>query len=487
MIPFLERLYFQKITKNNTINLMQNLQHMPNHRFNVQDYKKVLVWGLGVNGGGEGVAAYFAKLGAEVLVTDMKSSEDLAEVVKRLSIYPNVKFNLGKHEESDFLWADIIIRNPAIPPKAPLLKFCADNNKLVEMELSLFLKICKGKTIGITGTRGKSTTTALITDMLQKSGLKVLTGGNNRISLLQQLDQIDEETIVVIEMSSFQLSGVTSSPNVAVVTNMYPDHLNWHWDMQDYINAKLNIIKFQSESDAAVINLDNEITSTDFAPQVKGQKITFGKNDVADYRIAEDGLYNSENLKIIEWEKCVLGGEHNRYNLAGAVAAALACEAELSKVQDVAYSFTGLEYRQQQIAEINGIKFINDTTATTPEGVLAALERFSTLGKIHLIAGGVNKDLDLINLAVGINRHCSSLHLLAGTFYDEILPKLNSNLKQIVTGPHEVFSEATKAAFNAASAGDYVILSPGAASFNMFKNEFDRGEQFNSVVKSLAA
>lgn len=461
---------------------------MQTTNFDIQSYNKVLVWGLGVNGGGEGVAAYFAKLGADVLVTDMKSSEDLTDVVTRLSVYPNIKFNLGKHEESDFVWADIIIRNPAIPPKAPLLKFCADNNKLVEMELSLFLKLCKGRTIGITGTRGKSTTTALITEMLKHAGLKVLTGGNNRISLLQQLDQIDQDTIVVIEMSSFQLAGVTSSPNVAVVTNMYPDHLNWHWDMEDYIQSKLNILKFQSENDIAIVNAGNQITKERFIPKIKFAKSTFGlsENSNADYKIAADGLYNQDGEQVLDWAKCALGGEHNKYNLAAAASAALAAGAKISDVQAVAYTFTGLEYRQQQIAEINGVKFINDTTATTPEGVLAALARFSQVGKVHLIAGGVNKDLDLTELALGINQQVASLHLLSGTFYDEILPKLSSDLKEKLTGPHEVFGEAIKAAFSMAEPGDYVILSPGAASFNMFKNEFDRGEQFNSLVKELS-
>lgn len=458
---------------------------MPNSR--IQSYNKVLVWGLGVNGGGEGVAAYFAERGAEVLVTDMKSAEDLSDVVNRLSIYPNIRFNLGKHEEADFLWADIIIRNPAIPPKAPLLKFCADNHKLVEMELSLFLKLCPGKTIGITGTRGKSTTTALITEMLKHAGLKVLTGGNNRISLLQQLDQIDKDTTVVIEMSSFQLAGVTSSPNVAVVTNMYPDHLNWHWDMEDYIQSKLNILKFQSVSDVAVANVDNQISAGRFIPNIKSRKIAFGadKRSNVDYMINSDGLYDQDSQQILDWQKCILGGEHNQYNLAAATAAALSAGAQLTDVQAIAYSFAGLEYRQQQVAEINGIKFINDTTATTPEGVLAALARFSKLGKVHLIAGGVNKDLDLTNLASGINQQVTSLHLLAGTFYDEILQKLDDKCKQRLTGPHQNFGEAITAAFAQAQAGDYVILSPGAASFNMFKNEFDRGQQFNNFIKTL--
>jgi UDP-N-acetylmuramoylalanine--D-glutamate ligase len=216
--------------------------------------KKILIWGLGANEGAVGVAKFFASHGASIRATDMKKREALEESIKALSEFPDIEYILGEHREEDFLWADIIMRNPAIPPSAPLLKFALNNGKQVEMELSLFMKYCKAHIVGITGTRGKTTTTALITKILEDAGLKVTTGGNNRTPLLLQLETLTSDTYIVIEMSSFQLSNCTTSPEVIVVTNIYPDHLNWHPDMVDYIKSKANIVRFQKNSDIAVLN-----------------------------------------------------------------------------------------------------------------------------------------------------------------------------------------------------------------------------------------
>lgn len=426
--------------------------------------QKVLIWGLGISSSGE----FFARHAKDVRITDLKSKDELKEFIEPLEKYSNIEYVLGEHREQDFSWVDLILRAPGILPSVKWLQFALDNGKKVEMELSLFLQLCPGKTIAVTGTRGKSTTTALITAMLKGDGRKVTTGGNNQIPLLNQLDEIDPETWVVIEASSFQLSWLAHSkisPHVAVVTNLYPDHLNWHSNLGGYFTSKGNLLRFQKPDDLAILNgRDNKVMQR-FGRLGEGEKIKF------------DWLLR--DLKL------TLQGEHNRANFAAARATAQAIGVSEEAIQQVARNFTGLPARQEVIGTFDKITYVNDTTATMPEGLIACLNRFGRDEgrRIHLIFGGMNKDLDLTPLIKYLEKYLASGHVFKGNFYEQLYPKLSNKLQEKIYGPFGSMSGAVASARSQAKPGGYVILSPAAASFNLFQDEWDRGRQFKEAVK----
>jgi len=450
--------------------------------------QKILIWGLGANEGAVGVAKFFARHGALIRATDMKPREALEESIKALSEFPDIEYILGEHREEDFLWADIIMRNPAIPPSAPLLKFALEHDKQVEMELSLFMKYCNAKIVGITGTRGKTTTTALITKLMEDSGLKVTTGGNNRTPLLLQLETLTPDMYIIIEMSSFQLSNCTTSPEVAVVTNIYPDHLNWHPDMHDYISSKANIVRFQKAGDYAILNADNEKVIQYFKNGEHsglGKKLLYGKT--GDRVTIKDRSVCLDGQEYITEDELLIKGEHNLYNVAGAVTTGLALKIDTESIKKSILGFKGVTYRQENVGVVNGITFINDTTATTPEGLMVCLDRFvRDEGKrVHLIMGGVDKLFGFDKILPYLEKYPVSIHMFAGSFYDNIQKVLSDQIKAKMYGPFDTMESAFNSAVSKASEGDLVILSPCAASFNMFKNEFDRGDQFNTLVRNL--
>ncbi len=432
----------------------QNLRHL-----------KVLIWGLGISGGGVNIAKYFLTHGSEVRITDLKTETELAESIQELKGFENIQYTLGEHREKDFLWADLIIKNPAIPPSSKWNHFIEDNSLNVEMELNLFLKYFPGKVIGITGTRGKSTTTELIFQTLKESGMNVFTGGNNKQPLLLKLDNATEDQIAVVEMSSFQLYSTEISPNIAVVTNIYPDHLDWHEDIDDYINAKQNIVRFQKKEDYKILNTENATVEKHFVDCGKGQVVEVKKKNLS---LSEDDM----NLK----------GEHNLYNAELAVGVARILQISGEITSNVLEKFQTLQFRHQEIANIEGVRFINDSCSTTPEGLIAALERFKKEGRVLLIAGGVSKNLDLTRVAESIKSSVHKAFILDGTFYHSIKDLLATD---IMKGPFSSLPEILNKIEKTTKPGDIVLFSPGAASFNMFENEWDRGRKFDQLVNEL--
>lgn len=440
--------------------------------------KRVLVWGLGLSGGGVNVAKFFSMHGALVRVTDSKTEEELSESVKLLKKCKNIELSLGDQNSKDFLQSDLIIKNPAIPPRSEWLKFICENKLKVDMELNLFLKYFPGPVVGVTGTRGKSTTTAIIYEVLKAAKKNVFTGGNNKLPLLKHLDNVSENQIAVIEMSSFQLSSVTRSPDIAVVTNIYPDHLNWHPDMVDYISSKQNIIKFQDGSMKRVLNTDDKVIRKQFMNLGRGQSIAVGKNN--QIHIKNHCIYVGE-MKYLSESELKIKGDHNLQNLSLAIATLKQLNIEDDLIKRVAKSFNTLEFRQQIIKRYKGITFINDSCSTMPEGLIAALDRFKREAKrIYLIAGGVNKNLNLKQVAKRIDTDVEETYFLNGTFYNSIAQLIENKNK--IVGPFTSLSEIVEKIGKKISKGDCVLFSPGAASFNLFQNEWDRGQMFNKVV-----
>jgi UDP-N-acetylmuramoylalanine--D-glutamate ligase len=429
--------------------------------------KKILVMGLGLNGGGVGVARFFYKQGAEVLVTDLKDERKLAESIDKLKGL-KIKYTLGRHEEADFIWADLIIKNHDVPNSSPYLELARKKKIPIETDVSLFFKTAKTFNIGVTGTKGKSTTASLIYHILKQKYKKTFLVGNIGVSPLEILSEVKEGDKVVLELSSFELEDVTQSPDIAVVTNIMPDHLNRYGNMTEYINAKKIIFKYQKNKDFLIVNDDDPI-AREFTKDAKSKVILYSP---------KNSTIKLHNFKLI--------GEHNLSNLSASVEVARLLDISPKIIENSLKTFKGIPNRQEFIKEVKGVKYFNDTTATMPEAVITAINAFSDSfpsSRLILICGGMNKGLKYQAMARIIKERVDEIIMLPGTASDKIREGLGG-----YTRLHEVTSmqEAVKTAKKLSKKADVVILSPGATSFNLFKNEFDRGRQFVEAIKKMS-
>ena len=432
------------------------------------DFKdqKILIMGLGIIGKGLKDALFFYNQGAEVTVTDLKEESELMDSVSELKKYPEIKLHLEKHLESDFKENDLIIRNPAVPQDSPFLRIAQEHNKRIVMEDSLFVSLTKAQIIGITGTRGKTTSSTLIYEILKYADLDVYLSGNVRgTASLPLLDKVKEDSYVVLELSSWQLQGFADekvSPHYAVITNIYEDHLNRYQGMSDYVNDKKKIYKYQQESDFLFLNKDmDQKYLAEFQSEAIAQKIYFSKEDVRDYQTN-------------------LIGEHNLENIAVARSIALEIGIDEETIKKAVENFQAIEFRLEKIREINDISFINDSASTAPVATIKALNSFDA--KVLLIAGGASKDLPLEDLAQAIKEKAQKVALLEGSDTLKLKELLDDDL---ILGVFKDLESAVKILYKQAQSGDIILLSPGSASFGMFQNEFDRGEQFNQIVNNL--
>lgn len=450
--------------------------------------KKVLIFGLGLNEGGVGMARYFTEKGAIVSVTDMKTEEDLKSSIDKLKEY-NISYHLGTHVNSDFETNDIIVRNPAVKPNNPFLQIAHKNKKKIIVELLYVLKHIKGEIIGVTGTKGKSTTTTLIYEILKKHNANTFLGGNLRTSTIELLDKANKKSTSVLELPSFQLEDIYTikkSPNIAVITNIKNDHVNWHGSLERYQQAKMNIFKYQKKTDFCVINIDDEMSfkCMDEIPS-KVVKISLKKKD-ADYYIDEEKTVFEKSKRLFQLDSLNILGKHNLYNVLQAIAVARIKKVPTEVIKDVLENYESLEGRQQFIAEINGVKIYNDTTATNIEALETCLNTFRReyKNKIVLICGGMDKELDFSRIPQVLNEDIKYIILLEGSASERIYDQLK-NLEISIHKYFNSMSVAVKHAMGISEKGDVLILCPGAASFNLFVNEFDRGEKFVEAVKKF--
>lgn len=410
----------------------------------IEDFKnkKVTVMGLGLLGGGVGTAKFFAKVGAKVTVTDIKSKKELKESVLKLKNF-KVDFVLGKHKKEDFISADFIVRGAFIPETSPYLEIAKKNKIPIDTDIGIFFELCRVPIIGITGSKGKSTTAALIHKVLKIKFKNILLGGNIGVSALDLLQKIKKDSIVVLELSSWQLESLLShkkSPHIAVITNIFPEHLDRYKNFNDYLEAKKIIFKFQKNNDYLILN-----------------------NNLKKYHF-------SSKSKIIYFS----GKEREIVKIIGEI-----YKIPKEKIQKQIDNFKGLEGRTEFIGKIKGVKFYNDTCATHPEATIYSIKKIKEkdpLGNIILIAGGEDKNLDFNNFNKFISREIKTLVLFPGKASKKI--KIN-----IPTIKVKDMAEAVKKAKRIAKKGDIILLSPAATSFNLFKNEFDRGAQFKKLVK----
>jgi len=457
--------------------------------------KRITLMGLGLHGGGVATARFLVKKGAQLNVTDLKNKEQLAPSLQKLKNLP-IKFVLGRHQLADFRQADLIIQNPDVPRESKYLKEAVKNNIPIENEASLFFKLCPAPIIAVTGTRGKSTTTSLIYEILKRKNSKTLIAGNIRkVALLDIVDKIKPNTPVVLELSSWQLEVLERyklSPQIGVLTNIMKDHLNRYKNFKQYIEAKKIIYKFQQPADFIIINRDNQITKI-LGKEVPSQRYWFSlksfKQENGAY-LKNNFLYfrqNGKEEKIINKNQILLPGEHNLANCLAAINVAKIYKVANKDIAQVLKNFKGLDDRLQLVREYQGIKYYNDTTATTPDACIAALKTLNPDAKtnIILLAGGNDKKLDYSDLAKEIKKRVKALIVFEGT----ATPKLVKALKQNKFDKSLIYVDTMKEAFRQAkyllTKGDIFLLSPAAASFGLFLNEFDRGSQFVKEVKKI--
>ncbi|PIZ98619.1 MAG: UDP-N-acetylmuramoyl-L-alanine--D-glutamate ligase [Candidatus Komeilibacteria bacterium CG_4_10_14_0_2_um_filter_37_10] len=442
--------------------------------------KKYLVMGLGLHGGGLGVAKWLAEQGHPVLITDLKNQRELAASLAPLKKFKNITYRLGQHQLSDFQNAAVVIANPSVRQDNKYLLAAKKVKAKIYNDLSFFLTLCPCPVIGITGTKGKSTTATLIYQLL-KTGQKkkVYLGGNIRISPFSFLSKLTTQDLVVLEFSSWQCEGLKSikySPSVAILTNVGQDHLNTYKNFTAYRNAKLLLFKYQTKKDWAIINRDDRASqqATGFiVGKIKKFSLSHGDNYVKN-----NYLYYQQR-KLMSIDQLKLTGQYNIANMIAALYVAQIYHLSLARVRIILKNFSGLPGRRQLIRVWQGRKFVNDTTATSPLATITSLQ--SSQQPIILIAGGMDKSLSYNQLAKTIQQKVDFLLLLPGSATDKIKPLL----KRLSYKKYQEVSSlaaAVKIAKQKSKPTYTILLSPAAASFNLFINEFDRGDQFNKLV-----
>ncbi|HEX7651710.1 MAG TPA: UDP-N-acetylmuramoyl-L-alanine--D-glutamate ligase [Candidatus Paceibacterota bacterium] len=429
--------------------------------------KKITVMGLGLLGRGIGDVRYLASNGAELTVTDLKSADILAPSVEALSDVPGITYVLGEHRLEDFRGRDLILKAAGVPLDSEYVAEARKEGTPVRMSADLFFEYAGIPAVGVTGTRGKTTTTYLVDAILKAAGKRTLLGGNVRgVSTLALLDKVDGGETAVLELDSWQLQGFGAaklSPQVAVFTTFFPDHLNYYGgDTDAYLADKANIFLNQKPGDALILGAQcAELVRQKYGVQIRGKVVVADTGDIpSDWRL-------------------LVPGEHNRYDAACALASARALGIPDDVSRTAIESFTGVPGRLEFVKEHNGVKIYNDTTATTPEATLAALKALDDgSGNVILIMGGADKGLNMRELIDAIPLHAKRVIMLAGT---------GTSLVNMFLPDASVYGDldhAVEEALLTAGAGDVILFSPAFASFGMFRNEYDRGDQFMSVLEA---
>jgi len=460
--------------------------------------KRVTVAGLGTFGGQVAAAKFFAALGAKVTVTDRKPESALGESMSELRAL-DMRFVLGGHDEGDFANADLVVASPAIPESSPYLAAAEKAGVPITHEMDIFFQVSRAPIIAVTGSNGKSTTAGLLGQILDRclsggrggsSIRKVWLGGNIGRSLLPDAAAIEADDLVVLELSSFQLEDLGAlrlSPHGAVVTNLTPNHLDRHVTFANYAAAKRNITLWQKAGDFLVLNADDPNLS---GWEKTAARVAYFGNFAAG---KSDGVYVSAKslVSIADGRQTTvrvpkgwkLMGAHNLSNLAAACAAAREAGVALADATAAAEDFKPLPHRLEYVATANGVRFYNDSIATTPESAEVALDSFA--GPIVLIAGGSDKGVDLSRFARKAGLRVKAL-VAIGKTADAIVDEARgarSDLAVIRAGGLE---EAVRSAYEAAAPGDVVLLSPACASYDMFNNFEERGDLFRAYARKLA-
>ena len=448
--------------------------------------KRVTVMGLGVLGGGVGAARYLAGHGARVTVTDQQEATALASSIEELDGLP-ITYHLGGHDLVDFTreGADVVVRNPGVPMDSTYLATAIGAGVQIEMEMSIFFRDCPARIIGVTGSKGKTTVSALIGDILQAWKTDSLLAGNMGISALHELDRLSPSTPVALELSSFQIEALIDhrlGPHVAVITNIFPDHLDRYRDFDHYASTKRGLASSMAPHDIVVYNADDP-EATKVTDLTHARVLPFGlggmRGDGA-WLVGEE-LTIRDGQTTLEFARpyvLPLAGDHGARNALAAISAAHAYGAPEEAIAKALGAFKGVPNRLEVVAEIEGVLYVNDTSATAPEAAVAGIRVLAPRGRrLHIIAGGADKRTDLTPFADELAHAKALIYLLEGTA-TPALEALLTERQIAISGTFDSMASAVNAASAHVRRGDIVALCPACASFGMFRNEFDRGEQF---------
>ena len=452
---------------------------------NFLDGKQVAIIGMGVSN--IPLLDYFYDKNAKVTVFSTNALSD--EIMAKINKY-RYEVELGEDNLSRLKGFDIIFRSPSALPTKHEFQSAVKKGAILTSEIEMVLKLAPCKIIGVTGTEGKTTTTSLIYEICKKVGYNCFLGGNIGKPIFTKINQMKPEDIVILELSSFQLMGMTVSPNIAVVTNIFPDHLNVHKSYEEYQDAKKSIFRNQTEEGIVILNKDNEITEK-FADEVKGKTIFFSstkklKNGYVYDR--EDGFIkkctDGKCEKILNKNDIKLRGVHNYENICSALAATETVASKEAQIEAVK-NFKGVEHRLEFVREIDGVKYYNDSIGTSPASTIAGLNAFDE--NIILLAGGSDKGLDYKEIGEVIAKKVGTLILTGPTAQkiEEATKQALSEEKSIEIIHTNNLEESVKVAKEKARSGDIVLLSPASASFDAFKNFEERGNYYKTLVNNL--
>ena len=443
--------------------------------------KKIAVLGAGVSN--MPLVRILRRAGADVTVYDKATEEKLGANYNELcSLGAKTVLGEGYLDRID---GDIIFRSPGIRPDRPGILAAVDRGAVLTSEMEAFFEVCPAPIFAVTGSDGKTTTTTVISEILRAAGRKVWLGGNIGTPLLDKADEMTAEDVCVLELSSFQLMTMKKSPMTAVITNLAPNHLDVHKDMQEYIDSKKNIFIHDPQPRRVVLNADNGITSS-FVPEVRGQCLTFSRRQPVENGVFwQDGVIyaavDGRTTEIMRSDDIFLPGAHNIENYMAAFAALWGYVPAEAMVK-TAREFKGVEHRIEYVRTLNGVKFYNDSIASSPSRTTAGLRSFKQ--KVILIAGGKDKGVPFDSLGAEIKEHVKKL-VVTGLTAEKIKAAAINAGADIPIIHEPDFRDAVEAAYRAAQPGDIVILSPACTSFDRFKNFAERGRFFKEIVNGL--
>ena len=463
---------------------MQTLKSMLDNIRNLS----VTVMGLGLNGGGLAAASFFAERGSQVTVTDLKSAAELEPSVKKLSGFSNIRFVLGEHRIEDFKNADLVIKNPGVKREGNIY---LQNARRIETDISVFLSLSHAPLLAVTGSKGKSSTASALHYGLKALGYNAFLGGNITVSPLTFLEQTGSTTPVVLELSSWQLADLKNAdffkPQIAIITPIMSDHLNWYGTMEKYVADKKIIYK-NMDKDCRLICSYGDRWGNEFAAESAARIYRYSEQALPEDiegAFFTDGVngfcrVDGKCVHVLN-EKSRVPGIKLKQNVLNAALALMLYGAHAEKLSEVMNGYAGIEHRMEFFYESNGVEFYNDSAATIPEAAEAALRAFSA--PPVLICGGTNKKLDFTPLADRAYR-AKSLYLLRGSGTDLLIDLLKER-GIAYYGPFDGFDPLLAQLKSRLEKGDKVVLSPGAASFELFTNEFYRGNQFKQKVREM--
>ena len=450
-------------------------------------FRKVAVIGLGVSN--LPLLEYLYNQKAQVTIFDERAMEEIpSETIHKINTY-EFSYSFGKNCLEKLKGFNVIFRSPSCLPTRPELQQEADRGAIVTTEVEMLMEMCPCKIIGVTGSDGKTTTTSLINAILQHAGYKTFLGGNIGTPLFTKLPEMEPNDIVVLELSSFQLMNMHVSPDIAVITNITPNHLNIHKDYQEYIDAKKEIFKNQNENGILILNYDNDITR-ECSKEAKGKVIFFSSKEKLNNGFIVDGEIIKEcndkvRKHILNTDEVILRGNHNFQNIATALAATKTF-VDTDVAVEAIKKFKPVEHRIEFVKEIDGVKWYNDSASSSPTRTISGLNAFKE--NIILIAGGYDKNLDYEPLAKPVVDKVSTLILIGQTaekIYDVVKNEAEKENKKININMCDTLEQTIEIAKKSAKKGDIVLFSPASASFDMFKNFADRGNQFKDLVNKI--